>query len=158
MAFFNLSNLSKGIAFHSLLRRRRSRGQSMVEVTLTLPFMIILIFGMIEMNRVWQSWHGAKLAADDGCYTAAVNRDAIRGQDVMETRANSAQITFTAATVSARMNDANTLPIGYECTITVLHRPLFTGLSISLPGTGDVSLFGAGIPITYSNDYFRSVF
>lgn len=136
--------------------KRKSRGQSLVELALTLPFVIILLFGFVEFSRAWQAWHGAKLAADDGCYTAAMMENAAQGQAVMSERAQQAKLNNAVGTVQA-INQSG-IDIGYECQITARHFPLFSNISVNLPGAGQVSLFSEGIEISYSDDYFRSVF
>lgn len=128
----------------------------MVELALTLPFIIILLFSFVEFSRAWQAWHGAKLAADDGCYTAAIMKDVTQGQAVMATRAEQARLTDVDSAITAISN--GTLTIGYECRINVRHFPLWSGFGVNVPGYGRVGLFDDGILISYQGDYFRSVF
>src|SRR5689334_10681817 len=36
--------------------RRARRGQTMVEFALTLPILLLLIFGIVEFGRIFQAW------------------------------------------------------------------------------------------------------
>ena len=54
------------------LRRRIRRGQAIVEYALVLPFLMLLIFGMIEGGRLFLAWHQAAGCARRGAREACL--------------------------------------------------------------------------------------
>jgi Flp pilus assembly protein TadG len=72
------------------LRRRRSRGQAMVEFTLILPLLLILIFGIYQFGQAYAEYIQVTNAARDGARKALVSRtDASGVADVISTAKNS---------------------------------------------------------------------
>lgn len=136
--------------------RKSAQGQNLVELVLTLPFLLILVFAVIEMGRVWQVYESAKTAAMDGAYVASVYQDPIMGQQQIQTRLNTANIAYTNVSVQP-VNSAQGAIIGYQSNVTVIFIPLMGG--ISLPTlSGPISIIPNQIPITYRNISYNSVY
>ena len=45
-------------------KRARHRGQNLVELVLTLPFVVIMLFFIIELGRAWMVYEGANALFD----------------------------------------------------------------------------------------------
>ena len=52
--------------------RHRNEGQSLVEMALTLPILVLLLFGILELGRMLDAWIVATNAAREGARYAAV--------------------------------------------------------------------------------------
>lgn len=136
------------------LTRGNAKGQNIIEMALVLPFLLIGILFVVEMGRAWQTYEGAKMAAEDGAYTAATFDSAVRGNGVIQQRLNSANIAGNGAirpimgfgTVASR--------IGYKAQVTVNYQPLFGGVALTLPGVGAVPIIPANFPIQYDSVYY----
>lgn len=59
----------------SLLKRRRSRGQSLVEFALTLPLLMLLFMGLFDLGRAVFWYNSLTNAAREGARLAIVNQD-----------------------------------------------------------------------------------
>jgi Flp pilus assembly protein TadG len=57
---------------HRLIRRRRSRGQSLVEFALSLPIFLLVIFGLIDLGRAVFVSNSLAEAARDGARYGSV--------------------------------------------------------------------------------------
>lgn len=92
-------------------RRRRERGQTLAEFAMIAPLFILLIFGVIDIARLYQSWvtiqHGAREGARYGvtgredCDLASPTREAcieeiVRHQTQGLTNTDSLVVTFRA--------------------------------------------------------------
>ncbi len=139
-------------------RRKRAKGQNLVELLLTLPFLFLIIFGVIEMGRVWQTYQGAKMAAIDGAYTASVFQDEILGENQIQSRLDQAKIPYTAYDIVAITNTSgNNVTVGYKATVTAQFVPIFGGLQ--LPGGGaPVTIIPATFDIQYDEIYYPSIY
>ena len=56
------------------LRRRRTRGQSLVETALILPWFFLIIFGLVDLGRGVYAYNTVANAARSGARVAAVNQ------------------------------------------------------------------------------------
>ncbi len=82
-------------------RRRRSRGQELVEFALVLPLLILILFGAIDLGRVFHAAITITNAAREGARYIALHHDEIaagKNQAVLE--AQGAGITITVGDVS----------------------------------------------------------
>lgn len=60
---------------HEPIKRRSRRGQTMAEFALTLPVVLLLIFGIIEFARIFQAWITLQNAARVGPVRSAAARN-----------------------------------------------------------------------------------
>lgn len=56
-------------------RRRRERGQSLVEFAMIAPLLVILIFGFVDTARLYQAWVTIQGAAREGARFGVTGRD-----------------------------------------------------------------------------------
>lgn len=54
---------------------RNNKGQSMVEMALVLPVLMLLLFGILEFGRVFHEYLVVTAAAREGARTAAIGSD-----------------------------------------------------------------------------------
>jgi Flp pilus assembly protein TadG len=80
-------------------RRRRSRGQGLVEFALVLPLFLLLVFGIMDLGLAVFSYNSVTNAAREGVRLAIVNQD-------------SAKVT-SKATSQARVAGTPTVTVGY---------------------------------------------
>jgi len=57
-----------------LMRRRKERGQALVEFALLAPLLVILIFGFVDISRVYHAWTTVQGAARDGARYGVTGR------------------------------------------------------------------------------------
>ena len=139
-------------------KRRCQRGQNLVELALTLPFLLLLIFTIVEVGRAWQTYQGAKMAAIDGAYTASVYHDEALGEDQMQARLNQARIPYNAYDIVPVENTAgSTVVVGYKANVNVTYKPLFGGMSLPTL-VGAVTIIPSEFPIEYHEIYYNSIY
>ena len=112
---------------------RSQKGQSLVEFVLLLPVFIIILFGIIEFGRLWETMNVLTSAAREGARVAAV------------TSPNVAQATVAAQNVLSASNVQNvTISVSgpnaaNEVIVTVNHN--YTPITGSIiPGIGPFAL------------------
>ena len=125
-------------------RRKAGRGQNLVELVLTLPFMLILIFFIIDSGRAWMAYESAKMAVRDAAYTASIFQNPEVGQQQLDFKILASGLQGSG-TVSQVPNQH-----AYRASIEVEFRPLFGDLAIPTI-SGPIRLLPGTIPITYSN-------
>lgn len=85
------------------------RGQGLVEFALTLPLVLILLFGMVEFGRAWMTKNILTGAAREAVRLAAVQVDLATSDNAARTRAqevlNSAGIGVPPAVVTVNSYD-----------------------------------------------------
>jgi hypothetical protein len=57
-------------------RRRARQGQALVEFVLVIPLLLLLIFGLMDFARAWQTHHAMADAAREGARMLVVNETA----------------------------------------------------------------------------------
>ena len=131
---------------HTQQRRSRGRhkGQNLVELALTLPYVLIMIFFVIEMGRAWMTFEGAKMAARDGAYTASIYHNTQAGKGQMDYK-------LAAAGLTAKTSQVKQMPgqHAYQAEVTVSYSPFFSGLSIPTI-SGPIQIFPAAFDVSYS--------
>jgi hypothetical protein len=65
----------------SMLRRRRGRGQSLVEFALILPIFLLFIFGILDLGRAVYAYHTLNNAAREAARVAMVDQTFTHVQD-----------------------------------------------------------------------------
>lgn len=126
------------------LKRKALRGQNLVELVLTLPFMLILIFFIIDAGRAWMAYESAKMAVRDAAYTASIFQNPDVGQQQLDFKILVSGLQGSG-TVSQVPNQH-----AYRASIQVEFTPLFGELAIPTI-SGSIRLLPGTIPITYSN-------
>ena len=134
-----------------LSTRNSARGQNLIELALTLPFIIILIFFISDLGRAWWTYNAAKMAVNDAVHTAAMKQNASAGQARITQLIGQANLTGSG-TVSQIPNQH-----AYQANITVQFIPVFAGMSIPTPG-GSIKIIPNAFPITYSQVSEASVY
>jgi|GEM_PF-2821930 len=123
-------------------KRRRQAGQNLVELTVTLPFVLLLILFLIEVVRVSFTYQSTSIAARQGAEFAAVYHSTAMGLQQMKRTLAASGLTASTTTVTQVANTH-----GYEASVKVTYTPLFT-MSIPLiggpstkvtPGTFDIA-------------------
>jgi hypothetical protein len=86
-------------------RRRRERGQALVEFALIAPVLVILIFGFVDAARLYQAWVTVQGAAREGA------RYGVTGQDDCPAATDNrvACITYWASQRAKGLTNADTL-------------------------------------------------
>lgn len=109
------------------------KGQSLVEFALVLPVFIVILFGIMEFGRIWETVNVMTSAAREGARIAAIGGSG-------STQASQTAMNVLAA---ARLEDATVSIEGPNSeneivvTVTVVYRPLTGSL---VPGVGTMSL------------------
>lgn len=131
--------------FYDRFRRRgRSRGQNLVELALTLPFVLALLFFVIEMGRAWFVYQGAKMAAMEGAHAAAKFHNPQVGQTQLTTRLAASGLQVVSSQVSQIPNNH-----AYQADVTVSFTPFFGGIAIPSI-SGPITIIPNGFNISYT--------
>ncbi len=143
---------------YKFFNRRRERGQNLVELALTLPFLIVVLFAIVEMGRAWQTYQGAKMAAIDGAYTASVFHDETLGENQIQARLEAANIPYDNFNIQPVQNQGgNNITVGYKAQVRVRYVPLFGGMSVPTLGA-PIVLIPNEFPIEYNEVYYSSIY
>ena len=111
---------------------KSNKGQSLVEFALVIPVFLLLLFGIVEFGRAWETMNVATSAAREGARVAAVT-----GPNV-GSATSAAQRILTAgninnATISVSGPDAN-----HEVQVTVTVN--YTPITNFIPGLGPIPI------------------
>jgi Flp pilus assembly protein TadG len=123
--------------------RRREAGQNLVELVLTLPMVLVMIFFIVEFGRVWMTYQSAKTAAREGVYVASLYHSVKAGQDQMAYKLNVAGVTVKTATVTQVPGKH-----AYKSDVTVTFESLFGGVQIPTLA-GPISILPAQFDLGY---------
>jgi len=119
-------------------------GQNLVELALTLPFVLVMILFIVEMGRVWFAYEGAKMAATEGVHAATLYHNPVVGKDLLDKKLAAAGLEVKTATISQIPNKH-----AYQADVTIRFTPLFGELAMPTVG-GKISFIPAGFDIKYS--------
>lgn len=111
---------------------------------LTLPFVLVLIFFIIEAGRVNFTLQGAKIAAMSGAHTASLYHNAATGKQELDSKLAATGLTAVTASVAQVPNQH-----AYQATVTVRYSPFFGGVSIPTL-SGRISILPSQFNITYN--------
>ncbi len=125
-------------------RRSATKGQNLVELVLTLPFVLALLFFTIDLGRVWMVYEGAKMAARDAAYTAAIYHSASVGKTQLDNKLAASGLDVKTATVKQVTNQH-----AYQVDVTVSFKPLFAQLSIPTLA-GPQAIIPNGFDVNYA--------
>ncbi len=126
------------------VKRKALPGQNLVELVLTLPFMLVLIFFIIDSGRAWMAYESAKMAVRDAAYTASIFQNPEVGQQQLNFKIVASGLKGSGQVSQVPNQHA------YRASITVQFTPLFGDLAIPTI-SGPIPLLPVTIPITYSN-------
>jgi hypothetical protein len=118
-------------------RRNTSRGQGTVELALIAPVLLLCLFGVVEMGRLFYAWVTVQDAARTG------TRAAITGQGVQ----NGTRLSLI---VSAAQQAAERLPSGGGTTITVRSWPDVTASGAGRTGNPGLPCELVEVEVGYS--------
>lgn len=124
--------------------RRGVPGQNLVELALTLPFILLMILFIVEMGRVWFAYEGAKMAATEGAHAASVYHNPEVGKNLLDKKLAAAGLKVNQATVEQIPNKH-----AYRASVSIRFTPLFGELAMPTMG-GKVTFIPAGFNISYS--------
>ena len=103
-------------------RPRRNSGQALVEFAIVAPILILLILGLVDFARAWNTYQVITDAAREGARTAVVDNPTITEADVLVTMSSAlsrAGLSTTAATMTitgfrSGRGNPTTVQIDYE--------------------------------------------
>jgi Flp pilus assembly protein TadG len=102
-------------------RRRRSRGQSMVEFTLILPCLMLLILGIYQFGQVYADYIQVTNAARDGGRKAVVSRTDSNGVSDTIAAAKNATWWLNTSNMTVTVSPAQPWTQGQNVTVTVTY-------------------------------------
>ena len=136
----------RGIAIRVIADYIKSnRGQSIVEMALILPVLLLLIFGMIDFGRVLHSYLVVTAAAREGARSAAVQTavaDVIIDAKAAAATLDQAQLTVAVTYYQNSSGTVSAVPVrGFPVEVTVHYSvtiitPLLSALQNPFPVTG----------------------
>jgi Flp pilus assembly protein TadG len=112
---------------------RSQKGQSLVEFVLVLPIFIVLLFGIMEFGRIWETMNVLTSAAREGARVAAVtNPNVGQATSAAQNLLTSANIRDVTINVTGP-NSSDQVVVTVSCN----YVPLTGGI---VPGIGSLSL------------------
>lgn len=119
------------------IRRRRGRGQSLVEFALVLPIFLIVVIGVFDLGRAVFSYNTLTNGVREGARLAAVNQDANSVRSRTANQALTLGLTGADIAVSYVLDDgtdptdnaACSSPVGLDCQAVV--RATYTWTAIT---------------------------
>ena len=124
-------------------RKVAHTGQNLVELAMTLPFVLVLIFFIIDSGRAWMTYEGAKMAAREGSYVASLYQNATAGQTQLDYKLSLASLKKKSAKVTQVPGKH-----AYQSDVTVTFDSLFGSFQIPTL-SGPIQVFPAHFDISY---------
>lgn len=112
----------------------REKGAAMVEFAIILPVLLLLVFGIIEFGRAYNTQLTLTHAAREGVRTYAITQDAAQGKSTAELAATTldpAQMTFT--TTPCVIGTPTSMQIQYPFQLFI---PFFPSTPITITSKG----------------------
>jgi hypothetical protein len=129
---------------HSTDRHRRHKGQNLIELVMTLPLVLLMIFFLIECVRIAFTYQAVAIAARQGAQFAATYHASAMGLQQMKRTLSASGMTATTTTVTQVPNTH-----AYESSVTVKYAPLFTG-SFPIMGAGSVKTSPGSFDVSFT--------
>lgn len=125
-------------------KHRAAAGQNLVEMALTLPFVLIMIFFTLEVGRIWFAYQHLKMAAIEGAHAAAIFQNKTLGQMQLDYK-------LTASGLQIKTKKVEQVPNqhAYTAAVTATYTPSFGGLTIPSV-SGPLTIFPAAFDISYT--------
>jgi Flp pilus assembly protein TadG len=133
--------------------QRAAKGQNLIELVMTLGFVLVILYTTIEVGRVWMTYSAAKSAALDGALIACQLKDPVVAKQRIETRLKIANL--TPKTVKVQQTGAQKL--GYTTEVVVTYQPLFPGLSLPTPA-GNIPVIPGQFDVSIQDTKFFGVY
>ena len=122
--------------------KQPSRGQSLVEMALVLPIIIMLMLGLLDFGRAFYTLVALRDAADEGASYASIKPSDTAGIQQRAAEASTALVNVQVGDVSVIRPP--TLAVGQPITVTVdFSFELFTPFVQGLLPDGELILHGA---------------
>lgn len=125
------------------ISRTKSRGQNLVELGLTLPFVLILLFFIIELGRAWFVYEGAKMAAMEGAHAASIYHNPGVGKQQLDAKLGAAGLSGSGNV--SQVPNAH----AYQADVTVKFTPFFGGISIPTV-SGSIPILPKSFDVKYT--------
>lgn len=103
--------------------RRNQHGQALVEFAITVPFLLVLLLGIVDFARAWNVYQVLTDAGREGARLAVVDNGSTEGdvRAAVKSKAASAGIALTDGNITiaegAGRGDPTTVTISYEYTL-----------------------------------------
>src|SRR5262245_37453717 len=111
------------------IHRRSQKGQNIIELALTLPFVLIMVLFIVETGRVWVAYEGAKMAATEGAHVASLYHNPQVGTDQLNKKLQEAGLEVKQAAVTQIPNQH-----AYQANVTIRFTPVFGALALPTVG------------------------
>jgi Flp pilus assembly protein TadG len=122
---------------------RKSRGQSLVEVALVLPILVMLLLGLLDFGRAYYTIVALRDAADEGAAFGATNPSNVAGIRRRAAEASRALVNIQESEVSV---SAPVLATGKPITVTVTTTlVLYTPFANTLVSDSKLTLRGHSV-------------
>jgi Flp pilus assembly protein TadG len=122
---------------------RKSRGQSLVEVALVLPILVMLLLGLLDFGRAYYTIVALRDAADEGAAFGATNPSNVAGIRRRAAEASRALVNIQESEVSV---SAPVLATGKPITVTVTTTlVLYTPFANTLVSDSTLTLRGHSV-------------
>ena len=115
--------------------RSSERGQSMVELALLLPFLLVLVLGVVDLGMGFRTYIGLTGAAREGVRWASIHPAGGSAQAVARATAEAGRIGLSGADIQVSVTpDRSAYSAGEHVTVTIRHDyPLMFGFFTALP-------------------------
>lgn len=132
-------------AYVSPMSKRSARGQSLVELALTLPLLLIILVGVIDLGRVYFTYMTVVNASREGARYGAANPNDSTGAIIRaKNEATGSGITLTNVTASCPSGCAQGNPfratVSYNFQLMTMY--IFGGTTIPLQAFTEMEIFG----------------
>ena len=125
------------------LSNRKSRGQSLVEVALILPVVVMLLLGLLDFGRAYYTIVALRDAADEGAAFGATNPSNITGIRRRAAEASRALVDIQEGDVSV---SAPVIATGAPITVTVTTKlVLYTPFANTIVSDSELTLQGHSV-------------
>jgi Flp pilus assembly protein TadG len=125
------------------MSNRKSRGQSLVEVALVLPILVMLLLGLLDFGRAYYTIVALRDAADEGASYGATNPNDEYGIKLRAAEASRALVNIQEGDVSVSApNKATGEPITVTVTVQLV---LYTPFANTLVSDSELTLRGHSV-------------
>lgn len=138
------SRMTVSRAKRGACRRHAPSGQNLVELALTLPFVLLLVFFLIEVGRIGFVFQSAKLAAAEGAHAAALYHNVQVGKLQMTNKLAATGLTNGTASIRQVPNQH-----AYQASVTVGYTPFFADFGMPTL-SGKIKVFPGKFDIAYT--------
>lgn len=116
------------------MHRQREKGAAMVEFAIVLPVLLLLVFGIIEFGRAYNTQLTLTHAAREGVRAYAITQDQGEGENTAEMAASTLDPALLDVTVTACIIDQpTTMTVEYPFTFFI---PFLPSTPITLQAEG----------------------